>query len=78
MVDQITPAAGVGDALERFRRLVIADAALQSQLWAETEREAFVALAVALGESRGCRFAADEVRQAMGEGRRTWIERWLP
>ena len=78
IVDLLGPAMGAGEGLEGLRWLVMADAALQGQLWAETEREAFVALAVALGESRGCRFAAEDVRQALLEGRRTWIERWLP
>ncbi len=78
MVDLLTPAAEAGDALTGFRRLVMTDAALQGQLWAETEREAFVALTVALGESHGCSFAAEDVRQAMQAGKRTWIERWLP
>jgi len=78
MVRELQGEAAGGGELERFHRLVMTDAALQDQLWAASEREAFVALAVALGESRGCGFTAADVRQALGEGRRTWIERWLP
>ena len=78
MVDRLAPAAGTGDAFICFRELVMTDLALQDQLWAASEREVFVTLAVALGESRGCVFTAEDVRQALQEGRRAWIERWLP
>ena len=77
-MNELEPVAAVEGPLQRFRRLVMTDAALQDQLWAVSEREAFVALAVALGESRGCGFTTEEVLQAMQAGRRTWIERWLP
>ena len=77
-VNELEPETRTEDSLEHFRRLVAADPALQAVLWAESDREAFVALVVELGESHGCRLDGGVIRQAMKAGRRTWIERWLP
>lgn len=78
MADASEADAEITGLLDDFRRLVMEDSALQAQLWAVAEREAFVTLAVALGQQHGCRFDDETVRQAMQTGRRTWIERWLP
>ena len=78
MMCELKGQAASGGAFERFRALVMTDPALQEQLWAVSEREAFMALAVALGKAHGCDFAAEDVGQALNAGRRAWIERWLP
>jgi hypothetical protein len=78
MVSAFRGEAAGGGAFERFRALVMADPALHDRLWAETEPVAFAALAVALGGSSGCNFTVENIQQALQEGRRAWIERWLP
>ncbi len=78
MADASESEAETTGSFDAFRRLVLEDPALQAQLWAVSDREAFVALTVALGQQRGCRFDDEAVKQAMQTGRRTWIERWLP
>jgi predicted ribosomally synthesized peptide with nif11-like leader len=62
---------------ERFRKVVLEDSSLQKQLRAFTRRDAFAARLVKLGVARGFQFTAEEVREAIGEGRRLWSERWL-
>jgi hypothetical protein len=63
--------------LERFRRLVFDDAALQARLLGESDDQAFVALAVAAGAERGCEFTAEEALALMWAARRAWLERWI-
>jgi hypothetical protein len=63
--------------LEKFRRLVLADAELQAQLWQTREREAFINLVVRLGAAHDCHFTPAEVQAALDAGRRAWLERWL-
>jgi hypothetical protein len=53
------------------------DDALQARLRAETDPATFVARAVALGAERGFRFSAEDVRAAMAQGRRAWVEQWM-
>ncbi len=65
------------EAFAAFRAEVLEDAALQARLQAEADPTAFVASAVALGAERGFRFGAEDVRAAMAQGRRAWIEQWL-
>ena len=63
--------------LERFRQLVLADRSLREQLRQTSDLEGFVALAVRLGAERDCVFTDQEVRAALRECRRAWLERWI-
>ena len=63
--------------LARFGELVLAEPALHDQLRATENLIDFSALAVQLGEERGCIFTAPVVQQAVNEKRRAWLERWL-
>lgn len=62
---------------ERFRRLVLEDAALQQALRDTPDVPAFIALARRLGAERGCDFSAEDVQEAMRAARRAWRERWV-
>jgi hypothetical protein len=63
--------------LERFGELVLADPDLHNQLRAATDLGAFAELAARLGAERECLFTAPFVQNAVQEGRRAWLERWL-
>jgi hypothetical protein len=63
--------------LERFRQLVLADRSLLEQLRQTSDQESFVALAVRLGAERDCVFTEAEMRAALREFRRVWLERWI-
>lgn len=63
--------------LEQFKQVVLGDPLLAAALREETDRERFAALAVRLGAERGYEFTAEEVRKAMREARRAWLERWM-
>lgn len=66
---------GAGE-FARFRELVHRNPVLAAQLRADTGSERFVARTVELGAAAGCRFAPDDVRAAMQEGRRRWLSNW--
>ena len=74
---RLVMAGGGAAEFERFRDRVFADADLAARLRAETRRDAFVALAVALGHADGYDFDASDVTAAMAAGQRRWIEQWL-
>lgn len=61
---------------EAFRRLVLQDVRLQTQLAGEPDQQQFIALAVRLGAERDYSFTADDVFQAIHAERRAWFERW--
>ena len=63
--------------LERFRQLVLADRGLHEQLRQAAGLDAFVELTVRLGAERDCLFTAEDVRAALRECRRAWLERWI-
>ncbi|HVP29413.1 MAG TPA: aspartyl/asparaginyl beta-hydroxylase domain-containing protein [Myxococcota bacterium] len=65
------------EELERFRRLVLDDAALEAALRDPRERERFLPRLVRAGRERGHRFGASEVLEALRDARRGWLERWL-
>lgn len=69
----VPPAEG----FERFRQLVLEDAALQERLRETPNLKAFVDLTLRLGEEHGCRFTAVDVEEALREGRRAWLQRWI-
>ena len=52
-------------ALDRLRAAVLADGALQNELQAFDDLDTFLPRALALGEARGIRIEADEMRQAL-------------
>jgi hypothetical protein len=63
--------------LERFRQMVLADRSLHERLRQTADLDGFVALAVRLGAERDCTFTDQEVRAALREVRRAWLERWI-
>jgi len=69
------PAENPRKNLECFVQLVLADPNLLEQLRAPVNLEHFAALAIRLGRDRGCDFTAEEVRAAVRERRRAWLER---
>jgi hypothetical protein len=60
---------------KRFRQVVLADRGLFEQLRQTADMDVFVALAVRLGKERDCLFTEEEVRAALRECRRVWLER---
>ena len=62
---------------ERFRQHVLADGLLQDRLRQTVDRDAFIALTVELATDRGFTLTTDDVTQAMLDGRRAWLERWI-
>lgn len=74
-----TPAPGVGRAARafaQFRALVHENPLVYEALQAETDSEAFIALAMKLAESAGLRFDRDQLRAAMRQGRADWSRAW--
>jgi hypothetical protein len=63
--------------LARFRTLVHEDAALAEELRDIIDRQLFVERVVRLGAERGCRFAPEDVEEALRAGRRAWPGRWV-
>jgi hypothetical protein len=63
--------------LERFIGLVLSDRSLHQQLLMTAEVDSFVALAIRLARERDCLLTDDEVREALDERRRAWLERWI-
>jgi hypothetical protein len=63
--------------LDRFRQRVLADRTLFEQLRQTANLDGFVALAVRLGAEQGCVFTEQDVRGALRECRRAWLERWI-
>ncbi len=62
---------------ERFRDQVLQDSALQEQLRAIEDRDAFMRRVVELGQENGYAFGVEQVAAAMQATRRAWIERGL-
>ena len=62
---------------EEFRRLVLDDVTLQKELRDVTDRLAFIAQVVELGEKNEYEFTSTEVEEAMNAARRDWIERMI-
>jgi hypothetical protein len=62
---------------EEFRRLVLREKDLQTELRDVDDRERFTAAVVDLGRDRGFLFSPDDVEAALNAGRRAWIERWI-
>lgn len=65
------------EKLSEFRGIVFFDESLQEKLRETDDRQEFIRLTVESGRERGCEFTAEEVENALRDGRRVWIERWL-
>jgi len=61
----------------RFRHVVLADGFLQERLRSVTDHDTFSALVVELAAERGFALTTDDLTQAMRDGRRAWLERWI-
>lgn len=67
--------ASSGEALEKFREVVLGDLPLQSQLQSFVSPPEFIAGMLRLGESRGFLFREEDVRAGLASARRAWAER---
>ena len=65
------------EALNRFRLLVLQDAAWQTQLREVEERDEFIARVRELARERGLEFSDEVVAEGLQAGRRAWLERWI-
>lgn len=65
------------DKLSEFRQLIFSDINRQKKLREIKDRQEFIGLIVEMGRERDYDFTADEVENALRDGRRVWIERWL-
>jgi hypothetical protein len=74
---EMAPTSEVESEFDRFRRLVLQEPALQTELMQVTDRTEFTSLAIRLGEQQGARFTAGDVDAAFQAARRVWIERWI-
>ena len=70
----MTPSA---EELDAFHRHVLTSPTLQARLQAEQDLHGFVPLVVELGAASGFTFSAEDVRDAIRENRRRWVERWV-
>lgn len=67
----------MNEDFEKLRQLVLQDAALQKELQTISDREEFARRVVEIGNEMGLNFDEETVFEAMNEGRRVWIERWI-
>ncbi len=65
------------DGFDRFRQLVLDDAALQEDLRQAVTQESLFEKVLALGRERGFRFSEQDLEDAVRANRRAWLERWL-
>jgi len=63
---------------ERFRLHVLSDQVLQEQLRATRDWPEFVSRSQQLAAERGYRISTRDLERALQDGRRAWLERWLP
>jgi len=59
---------------EPFRQFVIEETALQEELAGITDREAFIARAVELGQQHGFQFQPADVEAALQAARCAWLD----
>ena len=64
-------------SFEEFRRVVLADLALQQRLQRENDFQALARLVVELGRERGFVLTREDVETARRSSQRAWLERWL-
>ena len=60
-----------------FRDYVLADSELQSELRIVVDKIKFIQVVTATAVSKGFDVTADDVEEALKQGRRAWIERWI-
>ncbi len=65
------------EEFERFAHLVLESGELHKALRETPDVESFIALAVKLGRRHNCSFTAEDVRAALEEKRREWLQRWI-
>lgn len=63
--------------LARFCRLVLEDEHLLRQLRQTSELKDFIALSVQLSREHGCPVTPEEVRAALQDERRAWLQKWI-
>jgi hypothetical protein len=63
------------DAFAAFQDLVLDEPGLHSHLLAFSDEQAFLANAVSAGVERGFQFTIEDVRSALMEARRSWMEK---
>jgi hypothetical protein len=68
---------GATGQFESFRRVVLADPALQARLRAIPDWPTFVAAAVDAAVERGIGLTEADILGARTEARRSWLERWI-
>jgi hypothetical protein len=61
----------------RFRRIVLADPALERRLQSISDWPSFVEEAVGAAAERGLALTEADVRAARDEARRSWLQRWV-
>ena len=62
---------------DRFRDVVLANEDLQRQLRETPDKETFLEVMMNLGRECGYNFSIADIESALGQARRTWIERWI-
>lgn len=65
------------EELERFRKLVRGDLALQQRLRLTSDRESFIRLAVSVGREDGYKFTPTDVENALRAAQQSFMERWI-
>jgi hypothetical protein len=68
------PESGTESGYAPFHRHVLGDSTLQEELARITERPAFIAQTVALGQAHGFSFLPEDVEAALQAARRHWLE----
>lgn len=63
--------------LEKFQHLVLADPSLQQKLYDLDSKTEFLEQVMLLGSNLGLQFDLEEVDQALQNGSRSWLERWI-
>ena len=63
--------------IDRFRDVVLANEDLQRQLRETPDKETFLEVMMNLGRECGYNFSIADIESALGQARRTWIERWI-
>lgn len=64
--------------VERLRAIVLADEALQAELFAERDQPAFVATVAALAAEHGMAVSEMELWDALADGKANWLATWSP
>jgi hypothetical protein len=67
-----------GVAFEQLRALVLADEALQNELFAERDQPAFVSSLVAIAAEHGINVTDMDIWQELSNGRTVALSMWAP